>query len=255
MRDLRKYGIDRDLIWIALREQRIIRIRNGWVALRTISPIEAEAIRHHGLLTCASAASIRDLPCASSHFHLRSKVPRDGVQRVIRRTRPQRVGAMVGVIDMIEDYLSCQPADWSLALVDQITRKNLLTESDWKNLMTRLTIEQSKIVLARSGIPESPLESIVRSRLARSRIPHSLQVPIGRFRADFVVGQGVVLEVHGAAFHAGAAEWERDRRKVTWLRAQGWDVLEFSYSQLINEWPDVLRAIQRAVSQNTYSRR
>jgi very-short-patch-repair endonuclease len=71
-----------------------------------------------------------------------------------------------------------------------------------------------------------------------------MQVPIGRFRADFVISSGIVLETHGAEFHSDRADWERDRRKVAWLKSQGWEVLEISYSQVFGEWELVLSAIR-----------
>lgn len=248
MFELRKYGIDRAQVWDAIREQRITRIRNGWVGLRTLSPHEFEAIHRHGLLTCTAAASIRGLPCGTVHLHVRSKARQEEVAKTVRRSRPRRDGAMVGLVDMVEDYIECQPPEWSLALVDALTRNKQLKVTEWTDLSGRVTAEQSKIVSARSSIPESPLESIVRYRLTGARIPYSMQVSIGKYRVDFVVGNGVVVEAHGAEFHSGAADWERDRRKVAWLRSQGWDVLEFTFTQIVHEWPAVCEAIKRAIS-------
>lgn len=248
MFELRKYGIDRAQVWAAIREQRITRIRNGWVGLRTLSPYEFEAIFRRGLLTCTAAASIRGLPCETVHLHVRSKLRQKEVAKTVRRNRPLRTGAMVGLVDMIEDYIECQPAEWSLALVDALTRNRKLKESEWVDLAGRVNAERAGIIRARSSLPESPLESLVRYRLMSARVPHSMQVPIGKYRVDFVVGRGVVIEAHGAEFHAGAVDWERDRRKVAWLRSQGWDVLEFTFTQIVNEWPAVFDAIKRAIS-------
>ena len=106
----------------------------------------------------------------------------------------------------------------------------------------------------RTGVCESTLESVVRFRLTQAKIHHTVQIPIGRYRVDFVLGRGLVLETHGAEFHSERADWERDRRKVAWLRADGWDVLEISYSQVFEEWDSVLRTIRTALSRQRNGR-
>lgn len=248
MRDLRQFGIDRELVWSAIREQRVVRIRNGWIALPTTSPIEFAAVEARGLLTCASAATVRGFPAEGAHFHIRSRVQSRGVLRTTRRATPSRHGSCVGIVEMIVDYLDCQKPEWSVALVDYLERMNKLTADEWCQVSEAVTRSQRELLTMRSALPESALESVVRFKLSESRIPHTMQVEIGRFRVDFVISKGLILETHGAEFHADRGDWERDRRRVAWLRAQGWEVLEISFSQVTNEWESVLAAIQAARS-------
>jgi very-short-patch-repair endonuclease len=255
MRDLKRFGIDRGMIWTEIRANRILRLRKGWVSLPTISPSEIRAVEAHGLLTCASAARVFGYPVESIHFHIRSR--RDEVKefRTTRRTTPTRFGACVGLVEMVIDYSTCQKAEWTLALVDHLEHIRALTKSDWESVESAIPAAKARIVRMRSGVPESPLESIVRFRLTQARIHHTMQVPIGRFRVDFVLGRGLILETHGAEFHSERADWERDRRRVAWLRAEGWDVLEISYSQVFEEWDSVLRTIKKALSRQRNRRK
>jgi len=248
MRDLKLFGIDRGTIWTQIRANRILRLRKGWVSLPTISPSEIRAVEAHGLLTCAAAARVFGYPVESTHFHIRSRRDEVNEFRTTRRRTPTRIGACVGLAEMVIDYSTCQKAEWTLALVDHLERTRALTSPDWKIVEGAVPKAIERIVRMRSSTPESTLESVVRFRLTQARIEHTMQVPIGRFRADFVLGRGLVLETHGAAFHSERADWERDRRKVAWLRAEGWDVLEISYSQVFDEWDSVLRTIRTALS-------
>lgn len=244
MRDLRRFGINREAIWIAIRAQQVMRVRNGWIALQTISPIEIRAVAAHGLLTCASAASVLGLPVEAPHFHIRAKLQKSSALRTVRRKLPSRIGACVGLVELVVDYLDCQKQEWSLALVDSLERSRRLTAVEWAEVERATTQANRKLLTMKSGLAESPLESIVRYRLSAAKIPHNIQVVIGKYRVDFVIGHGVILETHGAEFHADRADWERDRRRVAALKADGWDVIEVSFSQVLDEWDSVLAAIR-----------
>ncbi len=244
MRDLRKFGITREIIWKEIRAHRILRLRRGWISLITVSPMEIAAVEAHGLLTCASAAGVLGFPAQGAHFHIRSRCDDVNELRTTRRKTPTKIGACVGIPEMIIDYATCQPAEWVVALADHLERTRALAGSDWAMVENSLPKKAARLISMRSRIPESVLESVVRFRLLQARIPHSMQVPIGRFRADFVISSGIVLETHGAEFHSDRADWERDRRKVAWLKSQGWEVLEISYSQVFGEWELVLSAIR-----------
>lgn len=246
-REIAKYGISRAELLASVREERIIRIRHGWYALPTITPAEYAAIEQRSFLTCASAAAIRQLPVARTHFHVRAREVGDSRVGTVRRGSFRHHGALVGVSEMIVDYLSCQDPAWSQALVDTLTSRNELAAHEWEVIAGMLPRALSKIVDSRSSIPESPLESITRFQLERSKIKHWMQVPIGRFRADFVIGPGVVLEVHGAEYHASRADWEADRRRVAWLKGEGWDVIELTYQQVM-DWDEALVAIRATLA-------
>jgi very-short-patch-repair endonuclease len=244
MRDLRRFGISREIIWKEIRAHRILRLRQGWISLISVSPMEIAAVEAHGLLTCASAASVLGFPAQGTHFHIRSRRGDTPELRTTRRMTPTRIGACVGIPEMIIDYATCQPAEWVVALVDHLERDRALSVPEWAMVENSVPKKAAQLIRLRSGMPESVLESVVRFRLMKARIPHSMQVPIGRFRADFVISSGIVLETHGAEFHSDRADWERDRRKVAWLKSQGWEVLEISYSQVFGEWESVLSAIR-----------
>ena len=244
---LHRLGVSNSEIRKAVEEGTVIRLRKGWYGLHTIRPIERRALIDRGLLTCSSAAEVFGLPVEKSgHYHLRAPRPIAGVEKNCRRRRPTRVGATVGFTDLTEDYLRCQKPEWSLALVDALARESKLSADDWTDLTARLPNRLRKIVAARDARAESPLESILRFKLRATRVPFAIQVPCGRFRADFVVGHGLVVETHGAEFHAGKLEWERDRARVLWFRSQGWDVLEVTFAQVV-EWTHLRDAIYKHI--------
>lgn len=96
-----------------------------------------------------------------------------------------------------------------------------------------------------SPLSESGGESMLKFHLLRARIGFRQQVQIdGVGRVDFVIGERLVVEVDGAAFHSERAAFESDRRRDAELIARGYSVLRFSYRQVESRWPEVSRALR-----------
>jgi very-short-patch-repair endonuclease len=243
---LHQLGIKNWQITATVERGSVIRLRKGWYGLHTIRPIERRAIIDRGFLTCASAAMVMGFPYADNHYHLRTSRASEVEKTNCRRARANRFGSCVSMMDWVEDYLHCQAPEWSIALLDSIERRAQLTPSQWRELRDRLPAQLRKLLDARSNLPESPLESLMRFKLDRARLPFSMQVNFGKYRADFVVGTNLIIETHGAEHHASKFDWERDRERVLWFRSNGWDVLEVSFNQVV-EWDSVYAAIRKIV--------
>ncbi len=68
---------------------------------------------------------------------------------------------------------------------------------------------------------------------------------LGPYRADFLWRElGVVVETDSYRYHRGAAAFEDDHRRDTWLVSCGYEVLRFTYRQVVNE-PEVAIAVLR----------
>jgi very-short-patch-repair endonuclease len=238
-------GVGRGAVLSAMRAETVIRVRKGWFALSTISPLERRALIDHGFLTCSTAAMLRGLPAKDPrHYHLRANRPVTGERSGRRRQKFATKGASVSILDMVEDYLHCQPAEWSLALLDAIERQQLLGDTDFRKLEARLPRPLRALLALRSAVPESPLESVIRHRLMQAKIRFVMQHPTGPYRVDFLIGHGVVLEALGAEHHANRDAWERDRARTIWLKNAGYEVVEMTYNQL-DDWQSVLSVLQK----------
>jgi very-short-patch-repair endonuclease len=243
---LASVGVSKSAIARAVRKGTVSKYRKGWYGFTTLHPFELKAVSSHAFLTCSSAALVRNLPVdVPSHFHLQSNRGVKGEISGRRRHHFAICGALVSLVDMAEDYLHCQRPEWSLALIDALCRDEQLSVDDWGELENRLPRRLRELVAMRSRLPESPLESVVRYWLTKDRIPYEMQRQFGRYRVDFLIGPGIVLETHGAEFHANREAWERDRARTLWLRNQGLDVLEVTFNQ-VRDWPSIRSAIRQA---------
>ena len=129
-KDLQRFGVSRDEIYTAMREGRVLRIRNGWFCLPSAHPMEVRAVSDRGLLTCSAAARVLGLPAENNEYHLRAPRPVPGVRTNCRRLPAQRIGGLVTLIDLVEDYAACQAPAWTLALLDALVREARVSADD-----------------------------------------------------------------------------------------------------------------------------
>ncbi|QHC66299.1 DUF559 domain-containing protein [Rathayibacter sp. VKM Ac-2759] len=92
---------------------------------------------------------------------------------------------------------------------------------------------------------ESGLESMVAFRLRRLGIRFRQQVRIGGRRLDFLIGEVLVLEIDGAAFH----DADRDNRRDIELGRLGYRTRHYRTQTIELHWPsaeaDILAALSR----------
>ena len=66
-----------------------------------------------------------------------------------------------------------------------------------------------------------PLEGV----LSGSDLKLQMQVPVSRYRLDFLVDKRLVVEVDGAAYHSSQEAIKRDLQRDTFLKGEGFEVL------------------------------
>lgn len=71
------------------------------------------------------------------------------------------------------------------------------------------------------------------------------QVPCGRYSIDIALPtHHLAIECDGKAYHSSKTQKAHDRRKDTFLRANGWKVLRFSGSRIHKDLNGILRRIE-----------
>jgi very-short-patch-repair endonuclease len=159
---------------------------------------------------------------------------------------PSRV--LLSPLSCLTDVIECVPPEFAIASADSLLREYPELRRDWQAwVSTRPSSEQLWLALA-DGICESGTETVVWYRMRGFRLAIRRQVHIGGVgRVDFVVGDRLVVEVDGAAYHTDPARFEADRHRDAVLSRLGYRVLRFSYHQVMHLWPEVEAAILAAV--------
>jgi len=151
-------------------------------------------------------------------------------------------------IDGLADLITCQKAEFVVAVADSILRAQPELQGQWMALIDTAPRALAPVLSRADGVCESGTESLWSTRMAPFRLPIRRQMHVpGVGRVDFVIGDRLIVEVDGAAYHTDPQAFERDRRRDALLSAHGFRVLRFSYRQVVERWHEVEVAVLAAV--------
>jgi very-short-patch-repair endonuclease len=264
--ELYRVGHTRQSLAAAVRAGRLVRVRQGWYASRDIHPTLLAAARVGGRLTCMTGLgqqgfwmhSARQLHVAVHPNACRLRSPfdmhvrlaalaSDGV-RAHWRAFEGGSRLLLNPMTCLQDVAACQPIDVVAASAASVLHERPGLLGAWLELLPSLTIAQQRALGQVDGICESGTESLLWFRMRQHRLPVRRQVHVpGVGRVDFRIGQRLVVEVDGAAYHTDPERFEADRRRDALLSIRGYRVLRFSYRQVMERWEEVEAAILAAV--------
>ena len=267
LQDLLAHGYTRHQVAAMARQGRLIRPRIGWYVAPWLEADAIRAIRVGGRLACISAARSFGLATpADARLHValdehssRHRASTNGFRNVgagedrlvVRHwvnglSDAGGVRFRVGLGDALEQVASCVDAEWAVGVLDSAFHAGLVTPP----LMDRLqqATSTSRLLSLVDGRAESILESILRQRLSTARVHWRSQVTIGPYRADFVIGDWLIIEADGSQ-HGTEQQFASDRERDRYFVGNGYVVLRFTYRQIVDSWPQTLRAILAAMNQ------
>ncbi len=233
------------MLTAALRRGEVLRPRHGWYALPSLDAATIAEVRAGGVVSCVTLLDALGVwvPPRIGPPHI--AIPRNAAGR-----HPCR-GAVVhwsgepaaqtttrdSVAGALRNAARCCGVELAVASADSALRAGLLSHRDLASLPA---------AVRRRVDPrcESGGESVVRQRLRARGIRFEMQVAIGRVgRVDFVVGERLVIEVDGYAYHGTREAFERDRARDLALVEQGRLVIRVSQRQVVDEWPRIEHAV------------
>lgn len=235
----------------------LMQIRRGWFATPGADPGEIRAVRVGGALSCVSALTDFWVP---EHRGLHVRIPGnsrraiDPLEGAVLH-RLHRCAGTPGSRDDVVRALACaqqcvSAAEW-VAIADsilhsgEISRYRLLQSLLW--VAPEHCRELERLMARTDRRSESGSESILRYGLHSAGIHAVPQVWIESHRVDLLVGERLVLECDSRAHHTSLDAYERDRRRDQQLTAWGYQVVRFTYRQIIYELDEVLDLVKHFV--------
>ncbi|MEO7895849.1 MAG: DUF559 domain-containing protein [Pseudolysinimonas sp.] len=138
---------------------------------------------------------------------------------------------------------------------DSLLNLRLVTQGEIDSVL-RGSARGLRILGRIDGSAESGTETLVRLRLRTRGIAHRSQVSIaGVGRVDFVVGDRLVIEVDGRAWHDEESQFENDRARDARLVSMGFVVMRFSYRRVMHDLGEIEREILAIVRAGEHLRR
>lgn len=254
---LRAAGVPRRAIEQAVSTGRLIRPRNGWVALPDADPLLVAAARAGVVLSCLTQAGRLGLWALGDGAVHVAAPPKRHIGEVREGTRVHWARPLVprhpdALVDPIENVLAavvgCGPHERALAVWESALRQGLASRESLR--LMPLAPAARSLLEECSLHSDSGLETVIPVRLRFLRLPIRQQVWLAGHAVDFLVGDRLVLQVDGG-HHVGVqrrSEIAHDAR----LTLLGYHVIRIDYVQIMTQWAQVHDVIVRAVAQGLH---
>jgi very-short-patch-repair endonuclease len=236
------------------------RIRRYWVATADAPAELLFAARCSARLGCISAARFRGWwmpPGLDEDVHLTVKpdARRPDATATVHWSPPlvplppQRlVGSVPDALEHVAGCLPFEPAliIWESAIQKERLHPQVVARVAWRSAAAR------RLASVATGSSDSGLETIFVVRLSPWGVRIRQQVHLAGHRVDVLVGDRLVIQLDGFAFHSSPADRQRDLAHDRELTARGYTVLRFTYRDVVSDWPAVERAIANALAQGLH---
>lgn len=157
------------------------------------------------------------------------------------RTLPDRIAPLLLVL---EHTIRCLRPELAVAVIDSALHQRRLRPAQLALLAAALPAHLRHVVAATDPQADSGLESIVRYLLRAAGLEvvvHAVLPGIGE--VDLLVGGILIVETDGRAFHTSEQAFANDRRRDREAALRGYRWIRLTPSQVLDEWPDSLRAV------------
>ena len=265
-------GLTRHQVAAIFRRGVMERPRNAWFVDAGIPWQGKHAVRVGGVLACVSAAEAWGLPVppaagrrlhvavASSASHLRHNRDRTWEVKAGEDAEvelhwsalhePAR-GWRTSLLDALLQLVDCVPEEWFVAALDAALHQPwegdpILSRPEFEAFAILLPRRKRRLLRQVDPRAGSCLETVVRLGLERRGIgPLTPQFsPDGRRFVDLLVGDRLIVEADGEAFH----DPEQDALRDAFFRSLGYTVLRFGYDEIVFHLDEVLDRIADALA-------
>lgn len=254
-------GASRAAIGRMLADNHIVRVRRGVFVSPQLAGPELVAARLGGRVTGETLFTLlgawqlsgsRPIHIAvSRNMQLPAETP--GIRiHISRRHKP---GLSASPEEAVEHLVNACSVDEAVIVLDSVINRRIMPPSAVMSCVAGSPRGRShEILRLLDGSAESGLESITRLRLQRRGIRFSTQVQIGPYRADFLIGRSLIVEVLGKAYHANDRAFENDATREAYLMGRGYLVLRVTAEQVLTTWGQIECALSRIMAKDWHRR-
>ncbi|MGX5697537.1 hypothetical protein ACWKWP_15160 [Agromyces soli] len=256
--DAARLGASRTEVDRAVKAGRVRRVRRSWLALADVESPLIAAAEAGGRLTCASAARHLGL-WTFDDARLHISVPKHAGRADASAVRHWSTGPVVPhrfeLVEPIENILAhaatCLSPEGALVIWESAIRKRLTRIEILQRLPFR-SARARELLAGCSMLSDSGIETVPVARLARIGVAVRQQEELLGHRVDGLIGDRLVYQIDGYAFHQDAAQRRRDIAHDRQLTLSGYIVLRYDYAQILFDWPSVEREIRLLVAQGAH---
>jgi very-short-patch-repair endonuclease len=258
-RVLAEQGIGRAAIAAAVASGRLRCIRRSWIVAPQAPVDRVLAAQLGGRLACVSAARALgfwtlsvDRPHIWVGPHSEAAARTDArIHRSIAMLPAHTTDVIEAPIEVLAHVATCLPRDQALAVWESALRKRVVEPRSLVSVQWR-SVDARALAAAADVLSDSGLETMGVSSLRALGLPVRQQVRLLGHDVDALIGEMLVVQFDGWAYHSSAADRARDNRHDARLRAAGYHVIRVGYAEVVHGWPAIEREILLAVAQGRH---
>jgi very-short-patch-repair endonuclease len=240
----------------------LVRVRRSWLVRPNADERRVAAASVGGRATCLSAACLQGLwvpEHAETHVAVQSTASRnaaDGI-RLHWASGPAPVSRTITeepVINVLFHVARCAaPSDaiavWESAIRTKKTSAAVLRRIAWRSTAAR------QLAQVAGELSDSGVETRFARGMRAVGVIVRQQVRVDGHAVDGLIGDALIVQLDGFAFHSSAADRRRDIEADARLALRGYTVLRFDYFQIFFRWDDVVETVVTAVAQGLHRHR
>ncbi len=260
---LRDAGWTRDGIRRAVVAGSIIPIRRGLYASPECDARMIAAARHGGVPACVTAGAILGLwVLDDGRVHV--GLGRGGHRLPHAECRciehwdgeAPEPGSIPSVTTVLTQIAGCRGAEAFFVALESALAAGRMTLAHVRAVRSRLPQDAAALLEVARLDAGSGTESLFRLRLLPFGIPIRSQVRLGpRHRADFLIGDRLLIEIDSRAHHDGPSARRRDLDRDADAAIWDYETLRFDYAQILHDWTTVEAAVLAKVAAGAHLRR
>lgn len=253
-------GFSKRAVSAVVRSGRMLRVRRSWLVLRDCDPARLAAARVGGRLTCVSAAKALEL-WVPKHDEVHVAVAPTAARfdtsglRIHWSNGPAPLGLRATtdpLVNVLFHVARCQDRADALAIWESALNKRLISSEVLRRVSWHSEKATTLAALA-SHLSDSGLETHFIELMRAIGVDARQQVWIDGHPVDTLIGERLVVQLDGFAFHSGAEARRRDIAADVRLRLLGYTVLRFDYQQVLFQ-PDLVQdSVRTAMAQGLHT--
>lgn len=257
---LRSAGVSPGSLRALVHAEILLRPRKGWYALASAPLAMIRAASIGGQVTCVSALAQWGVWCVDDN-RLHVSVPgnasglpahRSLILHYSRHRAVRHASAFDDIAHALAHTFGCQSRENVIVAINSALNQGLIGRDELETVRGLVAAKYWPYFDFVDALCESGLETKCLLRLRALNIRCRTQVYIlGVGRVDVLVGDRLVVETDGIAYHSGE-DVKRDRRRDLALHRLGYIVLRVDYGQVMNDWETVESVIRAYVSRDEH---
>ncbi len=259
---LRSAGWTRDSIRRATAAGSLTPVRRGLYAAAGCDVRHLTAARHGGAPACVTAGGILGLWVLDDgrvHVGLGRaghRLPHAGCGCVEHWDGPVPApGTIPPVTTVLTQIAGCRGPEAFFVALESALAAGQVTIAQMRTMRTNLPRAAAALVDLARADAGSGTESLFRLRLLPSGIPIRSQARVGPgHRADFLIGDRLLVEIDSRAHHDAPRARRRDLDRDASAAVWDYETLRFDYGQVLHDWDTVEAAVLAKVAAGAHLR-